>query len=125
MSESREPPMLKLFHLFVRAVKGKQSRIYFYPIYSLKLTLLSVPPGEASRLDPDDDQFYDYTDKAPVNVKVPVYSYSADNSFVQFHIHLNDELVSMRRYSEFIALQAQIQRLFPDLVMPRNVLRLV
>jgi len=85
---------------------------------SLKLTLLSVPPGEASRLDPDDDQFYDYTDKAPVAVTVPVYSYAADNSFVQFHIHLNDELVSMRRYSEFIALQAQIQRLFPDLAMP-------
>ena len=69
------------------------------------LTLLSVPPGEASRLDPDDDQFYDYTDKAPVDVKVPVYSYSADGSFVQFHLHLNGELVSMRRYSEFIALQ--------------------
>ena len=73
--------------------------------FSLKLTLLSVPPGEASRLDPDDDQFYDYTDKAPVDVKVPVYSYSADGSFVQFHLHLNGELVSMRRYSEFIALQ--------------------
>ena len=26
--------------------------------------------------------------------------------------------VSMRRYSEFVALQAQIQRLFPDLPMP-------
>jgi len=85
---------------------------------SLKLTILSVPPGEASRLDPDDDQFYDYSDKAPINVKIPSYSYSTDNSFVQFHIHLNDELVSMRRYSEFVALQAQIQRLFPDLPMP-------
>ena len=80
--------------------------------------LLSVPPGEASRLDPDDDQFYDYTDKAPINIKIPSYSYSTDNSFVQYHINLDDELVSMRRYSEFVALQAQIQRLFPDLQMP-------
>merc|ERR1711953_272231 len=60
---------------------------------SLKLTILSVPPREASRLDPDDDQFYDYSDKAPINVKIPSYSYSTDNSFVQFHIHLNDELL--------------------------------
>jgi hypothetical protein len=86
---------------------------------SLSLTLLSVPPGEAARLDPDDDQFYDYSDRAPLNVKIPSFTYSGDGSFVQFHIHLDDELCSLRRYSEFVALQAQLQRLFPDLITPQ------
>jgi hypothetical protein len=55
-----------------------------------------VPPGEATRLDPDDDQFYDYTDRAPLNIKIPSFSHSADGSFVQFHVHHNDELVALR-----------------------------
>ena len=38
-----------------------------FTIFNIWFKLLSVPPGEASRLDPDDDQFYDYTDKGMLN----------------------------------------------------------
>ena len=62
-----------------------------------------MPPGEATRLDPDDDQFYDYTDRAPLNIKIPSYSHSADGSFVQFHVHHNDELVALRYKMRFFA----------------------
>jgi hypothetical protein len=74
-----------------------------------------VPPGEATRLDPDDDQFYDYTDRAPLNIKIPSYSHSADGSFVQFHVHHNDELVALRYKSSFFRESKSIEGVIPSL----------
>ena len=40
---------------------------------TLRLTIISVPPRGAQRLDPDDEFFFDYTDLRSIDLSVPTY----------------------------------------------------
>jgi sorting nexin-27 len=93
----------------------------------LTLTVISVSPEEADRLDPSEDaggelSMYDYSDKRSLPITIPDYcSVVGPNGdkFVVFNIYMAGRHLCSRRYSEFCSLNASLKREFYDFPFPR------
>ncbi|KAL4713788.1 hypothetical protein ACJJTC_012305 [Scirpophaga incertulas] len=108
----------------------------------LTLTVISVTPREAERLEPSDDgsapigviggaansratvyQRYDYTDKRSLPVSIPDYRVvmerSTGRSYVAFNVHMAGRHLCSRRYREFAALHQQLRKEFIGFNFPK------
>ncbi|RVE46818.1 hypothetical protein evm_008526 [Chilo suppressalis] len=108
----------------------------------LTLTVISVTPREAERLEPCDDgsapvgviggaansratvyQRYDYTDKRSLPVSIPDYRVvmerSTGRSYVAFNVHMAGRHLCSRRYREFAALHQQLRKEFLGFNFPK------
>ncbi|XP_022122986.1 sorting nexin-27 isoform X2 [Pieris rapae] len=108
----------------------------------LTLTVISVTPKEAERLEPCDDgsapvgviggaansratvyQRYDYTDKRSLPVSIPDYRIimerNTGRSFVAFNVHMAGRHLCSRRYREFAALHQVLRKEFIGFNFPK------
>ncbi|XP_073959870.1 sorting nexin 27 isoform X2 [Choristoneura fumiferana] len=108
----------------------------------LTLTVISVTPKEAERLEPCDDgsapvgviggaansratvyQRYDYTDKRSLPVSIPDYRVvmerNTGRSFVAFNVHMAGRHLCSRRYREFAVLHQQLRKEFLGFNFPK------
>ncbi|CAG9790734.1 unnamed protein product [Diatraea saccharalis] len=108
----------------------------------LTLTVISVTPREAERLEPCDDgsapvgviggaansratvyQRYDYTDKRSLPVSIPDYRVvmerATGRSYVAFNVHMAGRHLCSRRYREFAALHQQLRKEFLGFNFPK------
>lgn len=91
----------------------------------LSLTVISVSPEEAERLEPQDDhssyQTLDYTEKRSLPISIPDYSYvnTEDESFVVFDIYMAGRHLCSRRYREFSNLHQTLKREFIGFTFPK------
>ncbi|CAH0725135.1 unnamed protein product, partial [Brenthis ino] len=108
----------------------------------LTLTVISVTPKEAERLEPCDDgsapvgviggaansratvyQRYDYTDKRSLPVSIPDYRVvmerNTGRSFVAFNVHMAGRHLCSRRYREFAALHQVLRKEFLGFNFPK------
>ncbi|KAI5725873.1 hypothetical protein M8J77_021161 [Diaphorina citri] len=91
----------------------------------LSLTVISVSPEEAERLEPPDDhsgyQQIDYTEKRSLPISIPDYSYvnTEDESFVVFNIYMAGRHLCSRRYREFSNLHQTLKREFIGFSFPK------
>ncbi|XP_032514333.2 sorting nexin-27 isoform X1 [Danaus plexippus] len=107
----------------------------------LTLTVISVTPKEAERLEPSDDsapvgviggaansratvyQRYDYTDKRSLPVSIPDYRVvmerNTGRSYVAFNVHMAGRHLCSRRYREFAALHQQLRKEFLGFSFPK------
>ncbi|XP_038221313.1 sorting nexin-27 isoform X2 [Zerene cesonia] len=108
----------------------------------LTLTVISVTPKEAERLEPCDDgsapigviggaansratvyQRYDYTDKRSLPVSIPDYRVvmerSTGRSYVAFNVHMAGRHLCSRRYREFAALHQILRKEFIGFNFPK------
>ena len=56
---------------------------------TLKMTVISVPPRDAQRLDPDDDYCYDYSDVRSIDLSIPTFTHVEEegNKYVVSQLH--------------------------------------
>ncbi|XP_047506343.1 sorting nexin-27 isoform X1 [Pieris napi] len=108
----------------------------------LTLTVISVTPKEAERLEPCDDgsapvgviggaansratvyQRYDYTDKRSLPVSIPDYRIimerNTGRSYVAFNVHMAGRHLCSRRYREFAALHQVLRKEFVGFNFPK------
>jgi sorting nexin-27 len=100
----------------------------------LTVTIISVSPTEAQRLEPTDEPMaelpsLDYTEKRSIPISIPEYhTMSADElpladrdseKFVVYHIHMAGRHLCSRRYSEFARLHSSLKQTFLDFRFPR------
>ncbi|XP_026489532.1 sorting nexin-27 isoform X2 [Vanessa tameamea] len=108
----------------------------------LTLTVISVTPKEAERLEPGDDgtapvgviggaansratvyQRYDYTDKRSLPVSIPDYRIvmerNTGRSYVAFNVHMAGRHLCSRRYREFAALHQLLRKEFLGFNFPK------
>ncbi|XP_052755767.1 sorting nexin-27 isoform X2 [Galleria mellonella] len=108
----------------------------------LTLTVISVTPREAERLEPCDDgsapvgviggaansratvyQRYDYTDKRSLPVSIPDYRVvmerNTGRSYIAFNVHMAGRHLCSRRYREFAALHQQLRKEFLGFNFPK------
>ncbi|XP_037292380.1 sorting nexin-27 isoform X2 [Manduca sexta] len=107
----------------------------------LTLTVISVTPREAERLEPCDDstpigviggaansratvyQRYDYTDKRSLPVSIPDYRVvmerNTGRSYIAFNIHMAGRHLCSRRYREFAALHQLLRKEFIGFNFPK------
>lgn len=87
----------------------------------LKLTVISVPAKDAQRLDPDDESFYDYSDVITIRLDIPEYRQIEENGmkYVVYVITVAGKEVAKRRYSEFLALYNELEKIFTDFEFPK------
>jgi sorting nexin-27 len=91
----------------------------------LTLTVISVTPQEADRLEPTDDQggysYIDYSEKRSLPISIPDYQIITKNGekFVVFSIHMAGRQLCSRRYREFSNLHAQLKKEFIGFNFPK------
>ncbi|XP_063539545.1 sorting nexin-27 [Cydia strobilella] len=108
----------------------------------LTLTVISVTPKEAERLEPCDDgsapvgviggaansratvyQRYDYTDKRSLPVSIPDYRVvmerNSGRSYVAFNVHMAGRHLCSRRYREFAVLHQLLRKEFLGFNFPK------
>ncbi|XP_039257055.2 sorting nexin-27-like [Styela clava] len=87
----------------------------------LKLTVISVPAKDAHRLDPEDEFFYDYTDVITIRLDLPSFEHVEENGmkYVIYVITLSEKVVARRRYSEFLSLYTELEKIFTDFQFPK------
>ncbi|XP_061414657.1 sorting nexin-27-like isoform X2 [Lethenteron reissneri] len=91
----------------------------------LVLSVLSVPPQEAERLDPSDESSghsgYDYGEKRAVPISVPSYKHVERHGerFVAFNIYMAGRQLCSRRFREFVILHQNLKREFSDFGFPK------
>lgn len=92
---------------------------------TLTLTVISVTPREAEKLDSGDDfsafTYYDYSEKRSLPISIPDYNYVERNGhkFVVFNIYMAGRHLCSRRYREFANLKINLKREFQDFQFPR------
>lgn len=91
----------------------------------LTLTVISVTPQEAERLEPSEDQstynYIDYSDKRSLPISVPDY-HTVDkdgDKYVVFNIYMAGRHLCSKRYSEFANLHANLKREFIGYSFPK------
>jgi sorting nexin-27 len=90
----------------------------------LTLTVISVTPQEADRLEPSDDSGYsyiDYSEKRSLPISIPDYSIVTRNGekYVVFSIHMAGRQLCSRRYREFSNLHAILKKEFVGFNFPK------
>lgn len=90
----------------------------------LTLTVISVTPQEADRLEPSDDSAYsyiDYSEKRSLPISIPDYSIVTRNGekYVVFSIHMAGRQLCSRRYREFSNLHATLKKEFVGFNFPK------
>ena len=90
----------------------------------LTLTVISVTPQEADRLEPSEDSGYsyiDYSEKRSLPISIPDYSIVTRNGekFVVFSIHMAGRQLCSRRYREFSNLHATLKKEFVGFNFPK------
>lgn len=92
---------------------------------TLTLTVISVTPREAEKLDPGDDvsafTYYDYSEKRSLPISIPDYNYIERNGhkFVVFNIYMAGRHLCSRRYREFSNLHNSLRKEFQDFQFPK------
>lgn len=91
----------------------------------LTLTVISVTPQEAERLEPSDDQstynYIDYSDKRSLPISIPDY-HTVDkdgDKYVVYNIYMAGRHLCSKRYSEFANLHANLKREFIGYSFPK------
>lgn len=91
----------------------------------LTLTVISVTPQEADRLEPSEDQggysYIDYSEKRSLPISIPDYQIITKNGekYVVFSIHMAGRQLCSRRYREFSNLHAQLKKEFIGFSFPK------
>lgn len=88
----------------------------------LSMTVISVPARDFQRLDPDDDFFYDYSDIKRLDITIPNYEHiggEEGNKYVVYMVVVDGRMVVKRRYSEFLTLHDDLQKIFKDFDFPK------
>ncbi|RWS04024.1 Sorting nexin-27-like protein [Dinothrombium tinctorium] len=91
----------------------------------LTLTVISVTPSEAEKLEPGDDTsaftYYDYSEKRSLPISIPDYNWHERNGekFVLFNIYMAGRHLCSRRYREFSNLNSNLKKEFPDFQFPK------
>jgi len=91
----------------------------------LTLTVISVTPREAEKLEPGDDTsaftYYDYSEKRSLPISCPDFTWQERNGekFVVFNIFMAGRLLCSRRYREFSNLHNNLKREYPDFQFPK------
>ncbi|XP_046677987.1 sorting nexin-27 [Homalodisca vitripennis] len=91
----------------------------------LTLTVISVTPQEAERLEPSEDQssynYIDYTDKRSLPISVPDYHYidKAGDRYAVFNIYMAGRHLCSRRYREFSNLHMNLKKEFIGFSFPK------
>lgn len=91
----------------------------------LTLTVISVTPQEADRLEPTEDQggysYIDYSEKRSLPISIPDYQIITKNGekFVVFSIHMAGRQLCSRRYREFSNLHTQLKKEFIGFNFPK------
>ncbi|XP_076330452.1 sorting nexin 27 isoform X3 [Tachypleus tridentatus] len=91
----------------------------------LTLTVISVTPQEAEKLEPSDDSssysYIDYSEKRSLPISVPDYNWVEKDSdrFVVYNIYMAGRHLCSRRYREFSNLNNNLKREFPDFNFPK------
>ncbi|XP_060525618.1 sorting nexin-27 isoform X2 [Cylas formicarius] len=89
----------------------------------LKLTVISVSPQEAERLEPSDDSqvYYDYSEKRSLPISIPDYHYNerGGERYVTFNIYMAGRHLCSRRYREFAKLHSDLKKEFIGYTFPK------
>ncbi|EEB15994.1 Sorting nexin-27, putative [Pediculus humanus corporis] len=91
----------------------------------LTLTVISVTPQEAERLEPSDDAptyaCIDYSEKRSLPISIPDYHYleRGGDRYVVFNIYMAGRHLCSRRYREFSNLHTQLKRDFQGFSFPK------
>ena len=91
----------------------------------LTLTVISVTPQEAERLEPQEEasgnSYVDYSEKRSLPISVPDYSTLTKNGerYVVFNIHMAGRQLCSRRYREFSNLHATLKKEFVGYNFPK------
>ncbi|KAL0131985.1 hypothetical protein PUN28_000035 [Cardiocondyla obscurior] len=90
----------------------------------LTLTVISVTPQEAERLEPCEDVSYasvDYSEKRSLPISVPDYHVRErkHERFVVFNVHMAGRHLCSRRYREFAALHMALKKEFIGFNFPK------
>ncbi|GAB6032423.1 Sorting nexin-27 [Chamberlinius hualienensis] len=91
----------------------------------LTLTVISVTPKDAARLEPSDESsgypYVDYSEKRSLPITVPDYKWIEKNGerFVVFNIYMAGRHLCSRRYRDFTHLHNNLKREFPDFNFPK------
>lgn len=91
----------------------------------LTLTVISVTPREAEKLEPGDEtstySYFDYSEKRSLPISIPDYNYIEKNGdkYVVFNIYMAGRHLCSRRYREYSNLNNNLKKEFPDFQFPR------
>ncbi|XP_070506055.1 sorting nexin-27 [Chironomus tepperi] len=90
----------------------------------LTLTVISVTPQEADRLEPSEDSGYsyiDYSEKRSLPISIPDYNIVTRNGekYVVYSIHMAGRQLCSRRYREFSNLHATLKKEFVGFNFPK------
>lgn len=90
----------------------------------LTLTVISVTPQEAERLEPSDDSsgysYIDYSEKRSLPISIPDYHWvDKGEKYVVFNIYMAGRHLCSRRYREFSTLHVNLKKEFPDFSFPK------
>lgn len=91
----------------------------------LSLTVISVTPQEAERLEPNDDlstyNYIDYSDKRSLPISIPDYHYLERDGerFAVYNIYMAGRHLCSRRYREFANLHAALKKEFIGFNFPK------
>lgn len=92
---------------------------------TLTLTVISVTPQEAQRLEPVEDQanynYIDYSEKRSLPISVPDYHYleKSGEKYVVFNIYMAGRHLCSRRYREFSNLHMNLKKEFSGFNFPK------
>ena len=91
----------------------------------LTLTVISVTPREAEKLEPNDEtstySYFDYSEKRSLPISIPDYNYIERNGdkYVVFNIYMAGRHLCSRRYREYVNLNNNLKKEFPDFQFPK------
>nr|XP_027202465.1 sorting nexin-27-like [Dermatophagoides pteronyssinus] len=91
----------------------------------LLLTVISVTPREAEKLEPSDDTnnfVYDYSEKRSLPITIPDYNWIEKNNgerYCVFNIYMAGRHLCSRRYREFLNLHNNLKREFNEFTFPK------
>ncbi|XP_037914598.1 sorting nexin-27-like isoform X3 [Hermetia illucens] len=91
----------------------------------LTLTVISVTPQEAERLEPQEDpggySYIDYSEKRSLPISIPDYNIVTRNGerFIVFNIHMAGRQLCSRRYREFANLHSVLRKEFVGFNFPK------
>nr|CAG4651817.1 EOG090X05ZS [Triops cancriformis] len=91
----------------------------------LTLTVISVTPKEAERLEPSEEttgySYIDYSEKRSLPISIPDYHYldKRGEKFVVFDIYMAGRHLCSRRFSEFVELNNNLRKEFLGFSFPK------
>lgn len=91
----------------------------------LTLTVISVTPREAEKLEPSDEtstySYLDYSEKRSLPISIPDYNYieRSGDKYVVFNIYMAGRHLCSRRFREYVNLNTNLKKEFPDFQFPK------